>query len=230
MKKLFLTFLLGMMLIPFSALYAQDLTVFSGTIEYTMTVVGGDLSAAERAQAESEIALTIGNGGFLKKKTTNIMANSTEIIMPDSAIIIFEQMGQLMAFGLGKEFVQKTDSSLEAAWASMKDSITYDYLSESKMVGGQNCKKAVYTINGEYFDVFYLDKYILPANASDVQLRGLKGLPLEYAIPLPGYEGATVNVTAKTFKYKKKVKETEFKAPAGVEVKPGEELLKMMGM
>lgn len=230
MKKLFVSFAVILACVGSQQAVAQNLNQFSGEIVYSISVLGGDLSAAERAQAESEITLLIGNDGFLKKVTTNIMANSTEILMPDSAIIIIDQMGQLYAFGLGKNYIQKTDSMMDAAWNEVKDSITIEYLTESKLIAGQNCKKAVYTLGGEYFDAYYWDQYTLPVKARDVQLRGLQGVPLEYSMPLPNQEGATVLVVAKSIKYKKKVKPAEFKAPAGVEVKSGEELMKMMGM
>lgn len=230
MKKLFVSFVVVLAWMGTQQAAAQSLNLFSGEIVYAISVVGGDLSAAERAQAESEITLTIGNDGLLKKVTTNIMANSTEIVMPDSAIIIIDQMGQLFAFGLGKNYIQKTDSMMDAAWNEIKDSIKIEYLTESKLIAGQNCKKAVYTMGGEYYDIYYMDQYTLPEKARDVQLRGLQGVPLEYSMPLSNQEGASVLVVAKSIKYKKKVKPTEFKAPAGVEVKPGEELMKMMGM
>lgn len=208
---------------------AQEPTVFTGTLDYVMTVVGGDLSVAERAQAESQINLLIGEKGWIMKKTSNIMGNSTEILMQDSLVLILEQMGQKMAFGLGKDFIQKTDSANNAAWEEIKDKIKYEYLSDRKVVAGKECKKAVFELDGNYFDIFYLDEFIFPEGASDPQMRGLKGLPLEYSLPLPNFEGASVLFTAKTFKYKKKVKPTEFKVPAGLEVQSGEELKKMMG-
>lgn len=209
---------------------AQEPTVFTGNLDYVMTVVGGDLSVAERAQAESQINLLIGEKGWVMKKTSNIMGNSTEILMPDSLILILEQMGQKMAYGLGKDVIQKNDSASNAAWEEMKDKIKYEYMSDRKMVAGKDCKKAVYELEGSYFDIYYLDEFIFPEGVSDPQMRGLKGLPMEYSLPLPNFEGATVLFTAKTFKYKKKVKPTEFKVPAGVEVQSGEELKKLLGL
>jgi hypothetical protein len=209
---------------------AQEPVVFTGNIDYVMTVIGGDLSVAERAQAESQINLLIGEKPWIMKKTSNIMGNSTEILMPDSLILILEQMGQKIAYGLGKDVLQKNDSASNAAWEEIKDKIKYEYLSESKLVAGKDCKKAVDELDGNYYDIYYLDEYILPEGTSDIQMRGLKGLPLEYSLPLPNFEGASVLFTAKTFKYKKKVKPAEFKVPAGVEVQSGEELKKMLGL
>ncbi len=230
MKNLFLFILVLIIGSPSNFLKAQEPAIFIGTVDYKMEVKGGDLSAAERAQAESEISMMIGDG-YVKKETKNIMANSTELLMPDSVIIIFDQMGQQFAFGLGADFIQANDSAQQAAWEEIKDRISYEFLDESKLVAGVPCKKAVYELDGNYYDVFYTDKYILDEKVgNDIQLRGIKGLALEYSIPLPGQDGASVLVTAKKFKAMKKISPKKFAPPAGVEVQTGEQLRKMMGI
>ncbi len=230
MKNLFSILIFMSLVLSQSLLVAQDPATFTGMIDYDMIVEGGELSAAERAQAESTISMLIGDG-YMKKTTQNIMANSTEILMPDSVVIIFDQMGQQFAFGLGPDFIQANDSAQDAAWNEVKDKISYEFLNESKEVAGVNCKKAVYELDGNYYDVFYTDEYIFDEKVgNDVNLRGIKGVALEYSIPLPGQDGASVKVTAKKFKFKKKVSPKKFAVPSGIEVQTGEQLRKMMGM
>jgi hypothetical protein len=220
MKRLFAAFTLLLLITLSVNLLAQDVPVFQGYLTMSTEVVGGDLSAAERAQAETTIKMTYGID-VIKQESENVMGSNTMIVFEDSMIMLT----QGMAFGAGKEAMKKMFGGGEEGDDEEKAEI--NYISESKEILGVECKKAEITFQEKLIIVYYNDKYTVAEFMREPYFKQLNGLAMEYIVP--GENGEEIVVKATEFKPKKKMKPKAFEVPAGTEVLTLEQLRSQMG-
>ncbi len=199
---------------------AQDKPAFMGYLTLTTEVVGGELSAAERAQAESTIKMTFGDK-VVKQVNENIMGSQTMIVFEDSMIML----AQGMAFGANKEEMEKMMGA--ASGDEEEEKAQIDYISEYKTILGVDCKKAEVTFNEKMIIVYYNDNVFVEEFMREPYFKEISGLAMEYIIP--GENGEEIIVKATEYKAKKKMKAKLFQAPAGTEVMTLEELRAKMG-
>ncbi len=206
---------------------AQDATEFHGTINYKMSAEG-NLSEAEKAQVEGKVNSIYGNGVY-KEETTTMMFSQTKIIYKDSLIMIIDQMGQQYAFRMTKEEAESMKAESDAKKDSTEEKPEINFIEETKDIVGHKCKKAEIVDGENVVEVYYDPKYVLEDFMQDDQFEGINGLIMEYIIPFPGKEDASIHVIATTVKKKKRVKAKEFAIPADVKVMSFEELKALMG-
>jgi len=211
---------------------AQDAKVFHGIVSLKLTAEG-DLSEAEKAQVEGKIISTYGQGVY-KEETSTMMYSQTKIVYKDSIIVIFDQMGQKFAFRMTKEEAEsmkkKAEEKIDAATeSSEEDKPKVNFIEETKEIAGHKCKKAEIVDGESIIEVFYDPDFVLEDFMQDDNFEGINGLILEYVMPLPGKEDASIHVVATTVKKKKKVKAKVFSIPSDIEVKSFNDLKALMG-
>ena len=211
-------------------LNAQDASEFHGTVTYKMSA-DGSLSEAEKAQVEGVITSIYGQGVY-KEESKTMMFTQTKIVYRDSLIMIIDQMGQQYAFRMTKEQAESMKGKKEDK-ANAEDSTEVkpkiNLIEETKEIAGHKCKKAEIVDGENIIEVFYDPKYVLEDFMQDDNFEGINGLVLEYVLPYPGKEDASIHVVATTVKKKKKVKAKVFKIPSDIKVMSFEELKALMG-
>jgi len=207
------------------SLNAQDAKQFQGIITYKLSAEG-NLSEAEKAQVEGDITIAYGNGVY-KQLTKTMMATQTQIVYEDSLIMIFEQMGQQYAFRMTKEEAELLKGKKDTTEA--EDKAKVNLMDVTKDILKHTCNKAE-IIDGENItEVFYDPGYIVEEFMREEQFKEVEGLILEYIIPFPKKEDATIHVIATTLKKKKKMKAKYFAIPDGVDVMSFEQFKALMG-
>ena len=190
MKIKFLSLALALM-----SVVAVNAQIKEGTITYNMTFEG--LPAEQAAMmGDMETILSFKEGKSLSER--NSMMGS-EITFSDEKglLMLIDQMGNKVA-------VMQTKEELDKAAAKDKTpEPKIEYVNETKMIAGYECKKAIFTIVDKdkketKFDVWYSDKFAgqsKNAKGREALMKGLKGMPFEFSIPLGTFK---INVVAKS--------------------------------
>ncbi len=229
MKRIIKTLSIIILTITISfSLNAQDASLFQGIITFKLTAEG-NLSEAEKAQVEGDITLTYGKGVY-KQETKTMMVTQIQIVYEDSLIMIFDQMGQQMAFRMTKEEAEEMKGKQkEGEGETEEEKAKINLIEVTKDILKHTCKKAE-IIDGENItEVFYDSEYIVEEFMQEDQFKEINGLILEYIIPFPGKEDASIHVVATTIKKKKKMKAKYFAIPDGVDVMSFEKFRALMG-
>lgn len=223
MKKLFFTSGILLIISLFTVSIAQN--NFQGFIDYKTSVEGGEFSAAERAQMEMNINMAYGDG-MMKQISENVMGKATTIMLQDSAIVIYSQMGQEFAIGMSKAEMEKMPGMSDSDEA---DSIQTEInlVNESKTILGFECKKAEITYGDKMIIAWYYDKYSIDKDMKEAFFKDLPGVPLEYT--MPGKDDSEIHVVATLFKPKNKMKSKLFAPAAGIEVMTIQQMREKMG-
>ncbi len=226
MKNFIKGLTLVLLLLTTLNMVAQKSSKFSGVITYKLSVVG-DMSEADKAQIEGTVVVTYGQGVY-KTFTETMMMNQTQIIYADSVISMTEMMGQTMAFRMTKEEADKLNKKGEDEGEEEEKS-KVEILDETKMIAGYKCKKAEIEMEDDIMEVYFYDGFEVDEFMQDEQYPEIKGLQLEYTMPIPGMEDSKLHFMATEVKKKKKIKAKEFEIPAGTKVMSFEELKAMRG-
>ena len=179
MKKLFST-------LAFISLSVLSLTAQNneGFILYDMKIEG--LPPEQAAMVgDMENKVTFKNGKVLTEMTSMMFTNQT-VIDENGMVMLMEQMGNKMA-------IKQTKDEMEKEAAKQKDKLAdpkIEYINETKSIAGYECKKAIISIVGkdkkeEKMEVWYSEKFANPNKEGKGKgqgfMKGLKGLPFEYA-------------------------------------------------
>lgn len=160
---------------------------------------------------------------YVKGKKTRIEQNTmggSNITIMDSetnkGFMIMNAMGQKAAYELDGTQDKKEDAK--------KPTVTL--IDEKKVISGYNCKKASVKFDEEEdpIIVWYTDEITGVYNPQYSNLE-IKGSIMEYSVKAQGME---MKMTI-THISKEKVADDKFTVPAGYEVKPYSEMLKMAG-
>lgn len=176
MKKLFVT----MAVVALSAL-TSNAQVKEGYVLYDMKMEG--VSAEEAAMfGDMETKIYFKNGVTLSE-TTSMMGSSQTLINDNGILMLQEQMGNKMAIKQTKEEMDKEAAKTKSPEPKI------EYLADTKMIAGYECKKAIVTMAGkdkkeEKMEIWYNDKFENfnkeGKGRGQGGLKGLKGMPFEY--------------------------------------------------
>jgi hypothetical protein len=179
MKKLFST--LAVVALSVVSLNAQ---IKEGYIVYDMKLEG--LPPEQAAMiGDMETKVTFKNGKSLTEMTSMMFTNQT-LSDENGVLMLMEQMGNKMAIKQTKEEIEKEEAKIKDKPADPK----IEYVNETKMIAGYECKKAIITSVGkdkkeEKIEMWYSDKFENPNKEGKGRgqgiMKGLKGVPFEYA-------------------------------------------------
>lgn len=118
-------------------------------------------------------------GDMSRSEMVSALASFTTIhdARTGSSVLLQEVSGQKLLIRLNAEDWKDKNKRYEG--------ITFTNTSETKVIAGYNCKKAIATMkDGSSFFVYYTDE-IIPDNMDyNYQFKDLPGLPLEYELAL----------------------------------------------
>jgi hypothetical protein len=159
---------------------------------------------------------------YVKGKKTrieqNTMAGSNITIMDtetNKGYIVMNMMGQKAAYEMNAEDIKKAEEG-------PKPAITYK--DETKEIAGYKCKKAELKYDGEEEPmVIWYTEEITDVYNQQYSGIGIKGAVMEYSV---NANGMAMTMTVKEIK-KEKISDDMFTVPAGYEIKPYSDLMKM---
>jgi GLPGLI family protein len=144
-----------------------------------------------------------------KSKFVQVTSTANTMVISDSeaqtSIILMEAMGQ-------KYKMSMTTDEVKSVELESTEGITIEYIDETKMIAGYECKKALVTMEG--FDekaIFYYTEKIAPLQLSGMEGLHLKGLPLEYIISMGGMKMVMKATTVE----KTEIPDSTFDIPEG---------------
>jgi len=184
MNKLFST--LAVVALSALSLNAQ---IKEGSITYNMTMEG--LPPEQAAMmGDMELKSTFKNGKALSEISSMMFTNQT-LINEKGMVMLMEQMGNKIAVKQTKEEMEKEEAKQKEKPADPK----IEYINETKMIAGYECKKAIVTTVGkdkkeEKTEIWYCDKFENP----NIEGKGLKGIAFEYS---GGQSGMKFKMVAK---------------------------------
>jgi hypothetical protein len=179
MKIKFLSLALALMSVV--AVNAQNK---EGFILYDMKIEG--LPPEQAAMmGDMETKVTFKNGKSLTEVTS--MMFTQQIAADDNGMLmLMEQMGNKYA-------IKQTKAEMDKEEAKMKDKPAdpkIEYVNETKMIAGYECKKAIVTVvdkdkKESKVEIWYSDKFENPNKEGKGRgmsvMKGLKGVPFEYS-------------------------------------------------
>lgn len=179
MNKLFST--LAVFALSALSLNAQ---IKEGSITYNMTMEG--LPPEQAAMmGDMELKSTFKNGKALSEMSSMMFTNQT-LVDEKGMVMLMEQMGNKIAVKQTKEEMEKEEAKQKDKPADPK----IEYVNETKMIAGYECKKAIVTTVGkdkkeEKTEMWYCDKFENPNKDGKGRgqsiMKGLKGVPFEYS-------------------------------------------------
>lgn len=177
MKKLFST----VAVVALSAL-SLNAQIKEGSITYAMTIEG--LPPEQVAMmGDMEMKITFKENKSLLEVSTMMMTQQASVDENGMTLVV-ESMGNKMA-------VKQTKAEMDKEEAKSKDKSPdpkIEYTTETKMIAGYECKKAIVTMlvgkdkKEEKIEVWYSDKfnYLDKDGKTKGEIKGLKGVPFEY--------------------------------------------------
>ncbi len=179
MKKLFST--LAVVALSALSLNAQ---LKEGSVTYSMKIEG--LPPEQAAMmGDMETKVTFKNDRVLTD-VSSMMGSQTVYTDSKGMLMLIDQMGNKIA-------VKQTKEEMDKAAAKEKDKPAdpkIEYTTETKMIAGYECKKAIVTITkkdktDEKVDVWYSEKFDNPnkdgKGRGQAIMKGLKGMAFEYS-------------------------------------------------
>ncbi len=180
MKNIFLS-VVALTVLSVTSIKAQ---IKEGYVLYDMKLEG--LPPEQAAMiGEMENKVTFKNGKTLMEMSSMMFTNQT-LSDENGALMLMEQMGNKMA-------VKQTKAEIEKEEAKNKDKAPdpkIEYLNETKMIAGYECKKAIITTvdkDKKEFktEMWYCEKFENPnkdgRGRGQSIMKGLKGIPFEYS-------------------------------------------------
>lgn len=165
-----------------------------GTITYGMTMEG--LPPEQAAMVgDMELKSTFKDNKSLLEISTMMMSQQVAFDEKGMTLVI-DAMGNKVAVKQTKEQMEKEEAKQKDKPADPK----IEYINETKMIAGYECKKAIVTIvvgkdkKEEKFDVWYTDKfnYLDKDGKTKGEIKGLKGVPFEYVSFRAGFKSKLV--------------------------------------
>lgn len=181
--KLFLASLLGLMM-AFTNLKAQDAQLpFNGTIQYRIAYESPSVPPEQLAQQPQIASLRI-----LGQKAVFSMADQKALA--DASTKEVHTLVNLSSMGLGKYHLTETEAELNEDLEKVEN-IKTESTEETKLISGYTAKltKASYKEGNTSIEmeIWTVDGFCDPflVNATQANLPGLKGFPLEYTVKTP---------------------------------------------
>ncbi len=194
MKTIFKVLCLVMAVcISFSVNAQKKEKTFAGSIRYAITYE--DLDPQYKSQVPNEMVMYVKDGKVRMDQVSPMYTMGAVTLEDGSTIVLIDVMGQKLATQQSKEEVEKAKAEVEAETPEPKVNIT----DETKTIAGYKCTKVEVTDeNGETVEVFVTEDIPMPEiYHSTSQVKGIKGVPLEYTI---SNQGMTMTMTAKEVK------------------------------
>ena len=203
--------------------YAQN--DFEGKINYELSFPGMEVSADQAAMMPKEMNMLM-----KKKKSRTEMQmgmGMNQITITDATkketTMLMDMMGNKMAIQMNEADL-KERSKKEGPEPEVKQT------KETKTICGYNCKKAIISgksKDGEEYNmpVWFTDQLGENPQWNNNQMKGIKGVPLEYEIK---QQGMSMKFIAKKIT-KETVADTKFVIPDGYKKMTMEEFQKSMG-
>ncbi|MCO6499168.1 MAG: DUF4412 domain-containing protein [Vicingus serpentipes] len=216
MKKLVSTFILSVLIIATSNVFAQK--AFEGTITYNIEYedLPEEMEGYE-AMLPKETLMKI-KGAKTRTEQNTTMGSTISIYDGDAetSTTLMNMMGNKVAIKMNKEELKKQEP---------KQDPKITYMDETKEIAGYKCKKAeiTYGEKSETLTVFYTEE--INAQEAKSQYKGLKGFPMQYEIH---NQGIKMVMTVKEVN-QEKVASVEFTTPEDYQTMTMEEFQKMMG-
>ncbi len=195
---------------------------FTGDITVSITY-DGTWDAATLAMQPKEFTILLSE----KKQKVTVIAGGAVIstitnTIDSSVTTLINAMGM-------KFYYRKTKDEILQSLGDLEAPPKINYLDETKIIAGYECKKAEYITMDEYGDevitvVYYTQEIGNPAFNFGGEFSGLKGYPMGYSVKT---DEGTINFEVKELKYKKKIKDVEFMIPSDYE-KMTEEMIKSL--
>ncbi|HBF87639.1 MAG TPA: hypothetical protein DDX39_03265 [Bacteroidales bacterium] len=216
--KTTLSLIIALTLLSFSSIAQKAAKPFEGTITYTIGVEG-ELDEMTKAQMPTEMKQIIKGA---KVRTEQAAAMATTVILSDSetkaSTVLFDMMGQKMA-------IQQSKEDTEKAMAEIPE-MNVEFTSETKVIAGYTCKKAIVKNETETIEVFYNDELLVDENLNSYTVfNKIKGILFEYA---KSNEGITMKFAIKEVK-KGKVSDSLFEIPEGYQIMTAEQFQSLLG-
>jgi GLPGLI family protein len=199
---------------------SKEAKPFSGEINYAISFEGGTISESEKLFLPTEHILSV-SGTKQHSLTKMQMGNQGEFSdsQTKNVTALIDFQGNKMAITSTPEETQKSINPIPA------DQIKV--IEETKEIAGYKCKKAEVTMGEDVFVVYFTDEIVVPDCNWKSPFAEIKGMLLEYTMPVPGTE-MTMKFVAKSVK-KKKISDDLFTIPKDFKVMTSEEAATMFG-
>lgn len=221
MKKVALCLITLWGAIFFSTLKAQDAVLpFAGTIQYRIAYESSVVPSAQLAQQPQIATLRV-----LGLKAIFSMGESKELA--DATTKEVHTLVNLSAMGLGKYHLTTTEAELNEDLKELNN-IKLESTEETKLISGYTAKLSKASLKegntSIEMDIWAVEGFCDPflVNATQANLPGLKGFPLEYTIKTPEIT-MTFNVNKLT---KEEVNPKYFNIPSSYKASNKEEMQK----
>lgn len=225
MKKSFLVITLalltGMILIPGAKTYSQK--AFEGVVTYKISYPDNKFTESQMAMFPKILTVSI-KGAKSRTDIQTGMGNTVEIsdYTTKTKLTLLDMMGQKFAIRSTWEEIQKEMS------AEAKGQV--QLTSETKMIAGYNCKKAIVKVDDKgtkyTYDVFYTNELgPKDANFDNAVYADIDGVLLEFSMKTPQF---TMKFTAASVE-KKVISSKDFDIPADYTLTTQEELRNKFG-
>ena len=204
---------------------AQKPKPFQGTINYSITYAGENLTPATRAQLPTSSVVTVKD---CKTKTEVVSGPVTQAAVTDGTtkteIILIDYMGTKYALKLSSQEITEGLAKLPVS--------TVNKVSDTKIIAGFNCKKAIITTTEEdesvSSDTIYYTEDIGCADLNfSTTFKDIPGAVLQYTEYTPQID-ATATYIATEVK-KSKVSDNAFLIPSDYKEVTKEEFKKTFG-
>ncbi len=195
---------------------------FSGMLNVAIEYEG-DWDAATLAQQPKEFTIVMNE----HKQKSDVMAGGAMI---STVVNTLDSSVTTLINAMGMKFFVKQTKDLVIEAMEEHTAPTINYLDETKMIAGYECKKAEYITLDEFDDevttiVYYTTSIGKPSMNWGGQFHGLSGFPMEYSVQTD--EG---NIIFKVIEVKsKKIKDVEFMIPSDYEEMSPEQLRSLGG-
>lgn len=206
--------------------FAQKTKTFQGTITYNISYTGGNITPAEKAQLPTTSTVTIKD---CKTKTEAVSGPVTQAAVTDGAtksVTVFIDFGDTMKYVIK---LAPADLAEELAAAPAP---TVNITTETKVISGFNCKKAILTTKEDSTittDTIYFTEEIgcKDLNFSNPNFKDIPGAVLQYS-EFNSQLNATAVYTVSEIK-KSKVSDNIFLIPSNFRELTKEQATKMFG-
>lgn len=196
---------------------------FEGIITYKISYPGNKFTESQQGMFPKMLTVTI-KGSNSKTEIKTQMGDQVEITdyMTKTKVALIDMMGQKYAVKSTSEEIEKENA---------KEPIpTVEVTSETKVIAGYTCKKAVVTVNDDgvvaKYDVFFTNELgPKAANFDNPLYKDIDGVMMEFSMKTPQF----TMVFSATAVEKKSLSGKEFEIPSDFTVITKEELKSKFG-
>lgn len=154
--------------------FAQK-TISEGTLVYNIVIQTGNKEPQMTDALDGAVTTVFIKGGLTRTDMVSALGSETSIhdAKTGAAIILKEYSGQKLMYSLTKENWLSKNAKYQG--------IEFEYLNETAVVAGYNCKKAIAKLkDGSTFWVFYTPDLEVLNKEYDQSFKTLPGLAMQY--------------------------------------------------